>query len=65
MTDSRTHWLEQLIRERCYDLRAGSERAAETRESLMAELQAVRPFVPRTESLRLEVLIERLCGVAR
>ncbi len=63
LMDTQTHRLERLIRERCYDLRAGSELAHETRESLMAELTAIRPFVPRDESHRLEVLIERLTGV--
>ena len=63
MTDVRVHRFERLLRERTYDLTAGTERARETRESLMAELDALRPFIQRQESLRLEVLIDRLAGV--
>lgn len=64
MTDSRVFSFEQLVRERTYDLDPCTERARDTRESLMAELTALRDFIPRQESLRLEILIERLTGVA-
>lgn len=63
MTDSRVYSFETLLRERTYDLDAGTQRARDTRESLMAELDALRDFIPRQEGLRLEILIERLCGV--
>lgn len=62
MTDSRVFSFERLLRERTYDLDAGSERAREVRESLLSELTAIRPYVLRQEALRLEVLIDRVCG---
>lgn len=65
MTDIRVHRLERMVRERAYDLTPGTERARDTRESLMAELDAVRPFIQRQDALRLEVLIDRLCGVEK
>lgn len=63
MTDIRVHRLERQIRERAYDLTAGTERARDVRESLSAELDAVRPFIQRQDALRLEVLIDRLTGM--
>lgn len=65
MTDSQTHRLERLIRETTVDLRPGSPQMRDRRESLMAELTAIAPFVPRADVLRLETLIERLTGVKR
>ena len=63
--DSQSHRLETRIREMTLGLREGSPQMADLRESLIAELTAIRPFVPRDESLRLEVLIERLTGVRK
>lgn len=63
--DAMSYRLERLIRETAYDLTAGTARANDVRETLMAQLDAIRPFVPRTETLRLEVLIDALCGVRK
>lgn len=62
MTDAQSHHLERLIRERTDDLPAGSARAREVHESLLAELTVIRRYIPRQEAHRLEVLIDRLAG---
>lgn len=65
MTDSMTFRMERQICERTYDLRKGSERALDVRESLRAELDAIWRFIPRQDAARLEELIDALCGVPK
>lgn len=61
--DVRTHHFDRMVRERTYDLTPGTERARDVYASLMAELTALRPFIPRQESVMLEVLVETRCGM--
>jgi hypothetical protein len=58
---AQAHRLETTIRERCYDVTAGTERARDAEQVCKAELDAARRFIPRQDVLRLELLIERLC----
>jgi len=62
---AQAHRLETTIRERCYDVTPGTERARDAEQVCKAELDAARPFINRTDSHRLEVLIERLCRGTR
>lgn len=57
-----THRLERLILETTFGLRRDSPQMRDVGQSRLADLTAIKPFIPRQESHRLEVLIERLTG---
>lgn len=65
MTDAIAFRLEREIRELAYDVRPASPQAAELRAVLLHRLGLVRLSLRADEALRLEVLIDRLCGDPR